>query len=346
MIALERRFPICVRAINASLTLRGCAPGGIAPGGIARAGLARAALALAVLAFAALAIAILALAGFAGPAAAATGRIAIQSGGVSRTALLVEHRRLKQGRRPVVIVLRGGRDRGSHQHRVFGLEEMARASGPVLVYPDPQGGHWSDAPGPEMSRDTAFIRDLVAKLVSDGLADRREIFLIGVSNGGTFALRLACESPTLFAGVAVVISGMPADLAATCAPAHPLPLLIIAGTADPLVPFKGGKANLPDNKTDLLSADATLAIFGKAAGCGDARTTIAFPDRNPRDGSRAYLDKLTGCKGRVALVRIEGGGHAIPGHWNPGDPESGPLARNNDVETAKLIWDFFRQIED
>lgn len=291
-------------------------------------------------------LAALTLAGSSATALAAAGRITIESGGNARTALLVQHRRLKQARRPVVIVLRGGRDRASHQRRIFGLEEMARASGPILVYPDPVGGHWSDAPGPEMSRDTAFIRDLVGKLVSDGLADRHKIFLIGISNGGTLALRLACENSALFAGAAVVISSMPADLGATCAPSHPLPFLIIAGTADPQVPFKGGKANLPDNKTELLPVDATLGIFGKAAGCGEGRTTTAFPDRNPRDGSRAYLDKLTGCKVPIAAIRIEGGGHSIPGHWNPGDPESGPAVRNNDIESAKLIWDFFRQAED
>jgi polyhydroxybutyrate depolymerase len=289
-------------------------------------------------------LAALTIAGSSAPAFAAAGRVTIESGGVARTALLVQHRRLKQGRRAVVIVLRGGRDKASHQRRIFGLEEMARGSGPILVYPDPSG-HWSDAPGHEMSRDTAFIKDLISKLVSDGLADRRKVFLIGISSGGTLALRLACEHTALFAGVAVVISSMPADLGATCAPSRPLPFLIIAGTTDAQVPFTGGKANLPDNKMELLSIDATLGIFARAAGCGEARTTTAFPDRNPRDGSRAYLDRLNGCKAPVEAIRIEGGGHSIPGHWSPGDPESGPSARNNDIESAKLIWDFFRDAQ-
>ncbi|SFK76011.1 alpha/beta hydrolase family esterase [Methylocapsa palsarum] len=290
-------------------------------------------------------LAVLAIAGASATAFAAAGRVTIESGGSARTALLVQHRRLKQARRPVVVVLRGGRDKASHQRRIFGLEDMARGSGPILVYPDPQG-HWAESPGPEMNRDTGFVRDLIGKLVSDGLADRRKVFLIGISSGGALALRLACENSALFAGVAVVISSMPADLGATCAPSRPLPFLIIAGTADTQVPFTGGKANLPDNKSEFLAVDATLGIFGKAAGCGEGRTSMAFPDRNPRDGSRAYLDKLTGCKVPVALVRIEGGGHSIPGHWNPGDPESGPAARNNDIESAKLIWDFFREAQE
>jgi polyhydroxybutyrate depolymerase len=279
------------------------------------------------------------------PAAAASGRISIESGGVSRTAILVQHRRLKQARRPLVIVLRSSHEKGPRLKRIFGLEELAGSAGPVLVYPDPVGGRWSEAPGQEATRDAAFIRDLINKLVSDGVVDRRKVFIIGVSNGGFTAFRLACDNTSLFAGAAAVITAAPADLGATCKPSRPLPLLMIVGTADPSVPFAGGKANLSDSKIDVLSADATLAIFAKAAGCGDGRTTTTLPDRDTRDGTRAYLDKLNGCKVPVEVLRVEGGGHSVPGHWGGVGSESargGP--HNNDFESARLIWDFFSRL--
>lgn len=278
------------------------------------------------------------------PAAAAAGRIAIESGGLTRTAILVQHRRLKQARRPLVIILRGGRDKNAHLRRILGLEEMARSSGPILLYPEPVSGHWSDAPGAESSRDAVFIRDLIAKLVSEGIADPRKVFIIGVSNGGMMALRLACDNAIVFAGAAAVITGMPSDLAATCKPARPLPFMMIAGTADPLVPYTGGKADLPESKAELLAVDATLAIFGKAAGCGEGHTTTPFPDRDRRDGTRAYLDRLIGCKAPVEAVRIEGGGHAVPGHWSGAGLGPARGRRNNDIESASLIWDFFRRL--
>jgi polyhydroxybutyrate depolymerase len=118
--------------------------------------------------------------------------------------------------------------------------------------------------------------------------------------------------------------------------------MMIAGTADPLVPFLGGKANLPDSKLELLPVQATLGVFGKAAGCGEGHTTTVFPDRDPNDGTRVFLDKLNGCAAPVELVRIEGGGHAIPGHGNGAEAAIGP--RNSDVDSAKLIWDFFRRL--
>ena len=280
-------------------------------------------------------------------ASAAAGRIAIESGGVTRTAFLVQHQRLKKARRPLVIIFRGSKDKSGRLRRAFGLEEMARSSGPVLIYPEPVAGHWSDAPGPEASRDAVFIRDLISKLVSDGIADRHRIFIIGISSGGSIAFRLACDDANAFAGVAAVVTGMPTELATSCKPSRPLPFLMIAGTADPLVPYQGGKANLPDSKSELLSVDATLAIFAKSAGCGEGRTTTAFPDRDPRDATRAYLDKLNGCRAPVELVRIEGGGHAIPGHWSGAGLDSARgQQRSSDVEAAKTIWDFFRRLSD
>ncbi|PNG27638.1 alpha/beta hydrolase family esterase [Methylocella silvestris] len=272
------------------------------------------------------------------PAAAASGRITVQSGGVTRTALLVQQRRLKQARRPLVVILRQAREKGPHQRRLFGLDEMSGSGGPILVYPDPLGGRWSAGPG----ADAAFIRDLIARLVSDGLVDRRKVFLVGIGDGGFPALQLACDNAPLLAGAAVAISAMPVDLATACKPARPVPFMMIAGTADPVVPFAGGKAALADQKSDVASVDAILAIFGKAAGCGEGRTTTAIPDRDPRDGTRAYVDRLNGCKVPVELLRVEGGGHSLPGRPLTGDgPRLGP--HNNDLEAARLIWDFLRK---
>ncbi len=287
----------------------------------------------------------LALVSLPGAAHAASGRISIESGGIVRSAILVQHRRLKQARRPLVIVLRSNREKGPRLKRVFGLEEMAGSAGPVLVYPDPVGGRWSDAPGPEAARDATFIRDLIGKLASDGIIDRRKVFIVGISNGGFAALRIICDNAQLFAAAAALITALPADLAESCKLSRPIPLMMIAGTADASIPFAGGKANLPGSKISVLSANATLAIFARAAGCGEGRSTTPMPDRDMRDGTRAYLDKLNGCKVPVELLRVEGGGHSVPGHWAGvgADTTRGGL-HNNDVESARLIWDFFRKL--
>jgi polyhydroxybutyrate depolymerase len=288
---------------------------------------------------------ILAFVALPGPARAASGRISMESAGIARSAILIQSRRLKQARRPLVIVLRSSREKGPHLRRVFGLEEMVGSAGPVLVYPDPVGGHWGDARGPEAAREATFVRDLIGKLVSDGVVDRRKVFIVGISNGGFTALRIVCDNTALFAGAAAVITALPADLAETCKPARPVPLMMIVGTADPYIPYAGGKVNLPDSKISVLSTDATLAIFARAAGCGEGRSATLLPDRDVRDGTRTYLDKLNGCKVPVELLRVEGGGHSAPGHWagvGMDTTRGGP--HNNDIESARLIWDFFRRL--
>jgi len=287
---------------------------------------------------------LLAFAGLSSAALAAAGHVTIMSGGVQRTAILIEHRRLKQGRRPIVIILRGSRAKGSRLRRAFGFEEMMRSYGTVLVYPQPQSGHWADAPGPEANRDAAFIHDLIAKLIAQGIANPSKIFLVGMRTGGMLALRLACDQKIGFAGLAVLGASLPSDLEDSCKPSHPLPLLMIARTEDPMVPFHGGKANLPHSKAELIPVEATLGLFSKAAGCEGSMSTTTFPEKETRDGTHAYLDKLNNCKVPVELVRIEGGGHVPPAPSNEAGPGFGEGLSNGDINSAKLVWDFFRPL--
>ena len=290
-----------------------------------------------------LALALAALAAAPEPAGAASGRVSIESGGMTRTAVLIEHRRLKQARRSLVVVLRGHQEKGRRLKRNLAFEEMA-SSGSVLVYPDPVGGHWSAGPGADAARDATFIRDLIAKLISDKIVDRRKVFIVGISSGGFPVFRSVCDDASMFAGAAMLITAMPADLAATCKPSRPLPLMMIAGTADPVIPYAGGVTNLPDAKINVVSADATLAIFAKAAGCGEGRAMTPIPDRDPHDGTRAYLDKLNGCKVPVEMLRVEGAGHSVPGHSSGGGEIASRGPHNKDFEAARTVWDFFRRL--
>ena len=293
--------------------------------------------------FVALAAICLGCIGLSDRAAAFSGRISVQADGLTRTALIVEHERLKRIRRSVIIVLHGGKGYGAGIRRNLGLEEIMRSAGPVMVYPDSVGGKWHVTPGLPARRDSLFVRSLITKLVSDGIANRHRIFLVGASSGGPMALRLACEHSRLFAGAAILIASLPEEFAASCHPSHPLRFLMIAGTADPFVPYLGGKANLIDTKAKLLPVEATLAIFARAAGCGTGKTVSQFPHRDPKNATRAYLEKFEGCKVPVELVKIEGGGHSIPGRWKGG--ERGQLVgpHNYDFNSAALIWQLFRR---
>jgi polyhydroxybutyrate depolymerase len=282
------------------------------------------------------------LAGLSSAALAAAGRVTVMSSGIPRTAILVQHRRLKQARRPAIVILRGAREKGGRLKRTFSFEEMARSSGAVLIYPEPLSGHWEISHGPETSRDAVFIRDLITKLITRGIADRDKVFLVGVRTGGMMALRLACEEKNVFAGVAVLGASLPSDLEASCKLAHPIPIMMVASVTDSVVPYHGGTATLPNGKVNLLSVDATLGLFGKAAGCAEGMTSSPLPDKDIHRGVRAYLDKLNNCTVPVEAIRIEGGAQPLPGL--PGEAGAWRGLTIGDVTNARLVWDFLRPL--
>ncbi|MBV9066425.1 MAG: alpha/beta hydrolase fold domain-containing protein [Methylobacteriaceae bacterium] len=287
----------------------------------------------------------LALAAVSQSALAAAAHVTIESGGQRRTAVLVERERLKLGRRPVIVVLHGGSGSGARVRRNLGLEETIRSRNVTLVYPDAINGHWGETKE-TAQRDIDFLGILLDRLIANGTADRRKIFVVGSSTGGMLALRIACErAGEPYAGMATIIANLPADIAESCQPPKPIPLMVINGTANPIMPYAGGTTKITDSKVDVVSTEATLAPFAKADGCGEGRTTIALPDRDPKDGTRSYIDKLNGCKVPVELIRVEGGGHTIPGRFSAGTTRGQPVgAHTNDFDAAHAIWDFFRRL--
>jgi polyhydroxybutyrate depolymerase len=290
--------------------------------------------------------------GWSSGAEAATGRLHFDIGGHRRSATVVEHERLKRAPRTTIIVLhgssrpnvRGNPVSGRAAQRSLGLDEQVRNAGVLLVYPDGLEGRWDIDPGPGQPDDVAFIRALAARLVSAGLADKRKIFVAGVSSGGMMALRVGCEGADFITGAVALISALTVKEAAACKPARPLAVMLLNGTANPIVPFAGGPANLPLQQDEVVSAEASLAPFVEAAACTDhTHTRQTLPDRDPKDGSRITVERYAGCKVPIELVRVDGGGHTLPGRPSRSDRGVPVGAQNNDANAAKLVSDFVRR---
>ena len=274
---------------------------------------------------------------------AANGRVTLSVGGVKRTATLVEYERLKKRRRPVIILLNSGTrasGAGLRARRNLGLDAYARKTGAIVVYPDALPGGWGiGAAGQKASGDAAFVRQLAERLIAQGTASKRRIYLAGISAGGMLAMKIGCENADLFAGIGVFIANMPADWAASCKPSRPLAFMVMNGTADPLIPYNGGAAEMAGGKRDLLSTEATAALFAQAAQCS-AKRGQAMTDRNRKDASTVSITHWTGCKAPVSLVKVEGGGHTIPGR-RAGLPRATRVgAQNQDIDGARVMWDF------
>lgn len=276
--------------------------------------------------------------------ASAAARLTIESGGVSRSAVVVLRDRLKLRRRPLVIVLHRGGGMGAHIRRRLGLEEVAESNKPIFVYPDAINGVWPAAPGADADRDVKFLHDLAEHFISQGAVDPRRIFVVGVSSGGAFAYRAVCAGiGRPVAGLATLISAMPADLA-NCAPG-PVAYVAVSNVSDPRIPYAGGKATLTEASFDALPAESAFALFAKNNSCGARREDKAFPEHEPRGAAkfvRGSILSYAGCKASVELIRLESAGHRIPGR-KPDRDRLEPVAEEEDFDASRAIWDFLKR---
>ncbi|RIA56799.1 alpha/beta hydrolase family esterase [Dichotomicrobium thermohalophilum] len=252
---------------------------------------------------------------------------------------------------PVVIVLHGGRGDGARVRRIMGLDRVAEREGFATVYPDSLGRGWNDGRRfrRERSDDVAFLLRLKKSLVRRGLADPDRVFVAGVSNGGMMVQRLACEVPGAFAGYASIIANMPVPVIDRCLPDRPVPMMVINGTDDRLMPYDGGDVGLRGRRGAVVSAFETVEFWRAHNGCDGRPGRRMLPNRDPRDGSRVVMFYSTDCRGAPVIhLRVEGGGHRVPG--SPVQDlrfmaERVLGAQNNDISTAEVITRFFAGLD-
>lgn len=295
------------------------------------------------------AIVVAAWAGLHGPPSAAEQhRRDIAFAGTSRSYILFQPDRPAAGAAlPLVIALHGGGGTAAQLRRFSRFDAVAAREGFAVVYPNGMARRWNDGRifdgrGETAADDVGFIRVVVADVARQVRIDPRRIFAAGISNGGFMSFRLACEAADLVAAIAAVTATMPADLGPSCRPSAPVSVLVVNGTADPLVPYQGGQVRTVfGTRGAIWSTDRTLSFWAGRAGCGATPSVRVLPDRYPSDSSRAVAVRWTGCAGvGVQLLRIEGGGHTWPGgaqylpqRW------IGPT--NRDIEATDAIWRFF-----
>jgi len=287
---------------------------------------------------------------FAAPASAEQ----MQVGGQSRSWSAIVP---AQARRvPLVLVLHGNLQQGSDMRERTSWPQVAASHGFAVLFPDGLNRSWADLRSaderggrspPAGTDDAAFLLALVDRYVAAGIADPKRIYVTGVSNGGAMSLSLACRHADRFAAVASVVMEFTPTVAAACHPAHPIPVLLMNGTADPLIPYAGGRFHDRQDKAEYLSTAETVAFWRRSNGCasGDAGAR-ALPDREPADHSTiTRIDSHCPAGRAVVLYRVDGGGHRLPDtradaqHPRLVDALLGP--QNRDAGAPELIWDFF-----
>lgn len=145
------------------------------------------------------------------------------------------------------------------------------------------------------------------------------VYLVGYSNGGRMAYRLACEAPGVFSGVAAV----EAASVYPCPKAPPAPLIIVASTADTFIRMDDTEPAIVVNGYSQPSMATLASTWAHAQGC--PTSTVRHPA--PALTTTVWV----GCtlSSRVERAAYEGGSHA----WPAGD--------NQTPSAQRLVWRFF-----
>ena len=267
----------------------------------------------------ALLVLLLALAPF--PAAASDLQRTLAIGGIERSYSL----HLPQGSETkagmaLVVVLHGGGGNSETAARQTHFRPEADRAGFIVAYPDGTGAAGMRGKARRLTwnaggccayamahgvDDVAFIRAMVDAIAREHAVDRRRVYATGLSNGAMMAYRLACEASDVFAAVGIVAGVV---VTAPCAPAEPVAVIHIHGSADENVPLAGGVGRKSLTRTAYPPVADSIALWVRADRCS------AQPvQTQPKPGLVETMYQGCGSGSAVVFDQIDGGGHSWPG---------------------------------
>jgi len=176
--------------------------------------------------------------------------------------------------RSLVLGLHGGGGDARRFAQRSGLSEALGALGHGIVFPQARS-YWADGrPAIESGwpDDRALVETLVRQAAGSGLG-AVPLALVGASNGGMFAQRLACEMTPPPRAVVAVTAALPAAYAAQAPAGLPVPVMLVQATEDAMMPWQGGAVPQVSGHCiagRLLSADATVAFWCRRNRCETA----------------------------------------------------------------------------
>lgn len=216
---------------------------------------------------------------------------------------------------PLVVVLHGYGASGFVQSAYFNTSMLPGMDAALVLAPDglvdASGKQFWNADAAccdfdgKKPDDVGYIGGLIDDVLASWPVDRKQVFIVGHSNGGFMAYRMACERADVIAAIAP-LAGLASSDPAACNPSRPVNVLHMHGTADDTVPFG------PTSAIGTVGALGSVAQWAGKNGCGTTRTPGSDIDLVPAlAGAETHRSTETGCpaEGAVELWSIEGGSH-------------------------------------
>lgn len=244
---------------------------------------------------------------------------------------------------PLVLVFHGGGGHAVNMPKFTQFDPLADAEGFFVAYPDSFNKSWNDGRGLSPADDVGFVRLLIEQVQHAYKIDHKRIYATGISNGGFFAMRLACDLSQKVAAVAAVAATMPVPLVALCRPSAPVSAMFIHGTKDPLVHINGGPIGVRRDRGSAVSLKEAVEFWRNwdRTSPNSVAEEVSQPGRDSTQVHREVYD--SGRDGtEVVVYVVEGGGHT----W-PGGSQYLPVFLvgkvSHKLDATQVIWDFFKE---
>lgn len=226
-------------------------------------------------------------------------------------------------RLPLLVVLHGLGGSGAQSARAWGLARFADRERVFVLAPDgaqdSRGRRfWNAHPACCDFEASAVdhVHELARRIdevVLSAPVDAGRVFVLGFSNGGFMALRLACELGDRLRAAASIAGAGPAPETSGCSTTLPH-VLLVHGDRDVTVRYEGGSVFDDPALARHASAAETFREWTLRAGCEGTRAGATFDALSAIAGAETEELQSLACRtGSVTLWTVHGGTHAIGG---------------------------------
>jgi len=220
---------------------------------------------------------------------------------------------------PLIIGLHGYTAKSPYAQSYFALGKVANEKGILTVYPsgskDSNGSlFWNATPAccnfnASKVDDEAYLLSIIDSVSKDYSVDPARIYIIGHSNGGFMAHRMACNQSNRIAAI-VSLAGTTYSDSKSCKPTSPVSVLQIHGNNDAVILYTGGYLF----SSAYPSARKTIDLWGKINECGkEPNSILPRLDLDKKlAGAETTVLRYKGCKAGVTseLWTINKGKHS------------------------------------
>jgi polyhydroxybutyrate depolymerase len=217
---------------------------------------------------------------------------------------------------PFVLLLHGYGITGAQMDQLTGFRAFANQERVIYASPDgtvdSQGENFwhanatcCDFDGTNVD-DAAFLRGIVLEAAETANIDPARVFVLGHSNGGFMAHRLACDSADLFTAIVSIAGATTTD---GCEPSEGVAVLQVHGTADATIAYAGGSF-APG--FSYPGAEQTAQLWAARNACAETPTAGGALDlESGLAGAETTVARYEDCEsgGAAELWTSEGGGH-------------------------------------